>query len=238
MTLVAKEVHPDERFVMESLVAHLGGVWEPGEDPPDAYLLNTSGRIAVEVSTLTQHVEPPGKPAMPRIGQDAAVIDLVNALDQSLRPKVKGDRYAILVLRSPLENLRKFKRQLASHVELTLAAGEDVTENMMIAGNDVKISTHTGERPSGKRVVAVIPNRLSSPCISQNATDILRDRIEDKALKMREIAKSHTSWLTLLNDYWLADADTYRAAIHKLAIGHPFRAIYLVSRQGRVHRLD
>jgi len=67
-----KEVQPDERFVMESLVAYFGGSWEAGEDPPHAYLQNNSGRIAVEVSTLTQNVEPPGRPSMPRIGQERA----------------------------------------------------------------------------------------------------------------------------------------------------------------------
>lgn len=183
MSVVASKIRSYERFVMDRLAAHLGGAWEAGEDPPDAYLVRTSGTVAVEVSTLTQHVRLPGRPSVPRIGMDAGVLDLVNALNRSIAAMVGRDRYAVVVLRSPLENLRRFKRELARHVESSLAAPSEVSRTIVIAGNTVKISTHAGQSAGGKRVVAGVANRLSNPDIAQNAVEILSSRIQDKALK-------------------------------------------------------
>lgn len=55
---------------------------------------------------------------------------------------------------------------------------------------------------------------------------------------MREVAKRRTCWLALMNDYWLADAGTYRAVLPFVTTWHPFDAIYLISGEGGVDRLD
>jgi len=46
----------DEKFVIESVARAYSGDWKPGADPPDAYLTIADRTIAVEISTLTQHV--------------------------------------------------------------------------------------------------------------------------------------------------------------------------------------
>jgi hypothetical protein len=46
----------DEKFVIESIATAYSGDWKPGEDPPDAYLIVADRPVAVEISTLTQHV--------------------------------------------------------------------------------------------------------------------------------------------------------------------------------------
>jgi hypothetical protein len=46
----------DEAFAITSIARAFSGTWRPGENPPDAYLLLGAEIIAVEISTLTQHV--------------------------------------------------------------------------------------------------------------------------------------------------------------------------------------
>jgi hypothetical protein len=43
--------------------------------------------------------------------------------------------------------------------------------------------------------------------------------------------------LPCLNDYWLADADTYAVAGRQLNLSHCFERIFLVSDQGTVNEL-
>ena len=53
---MTNQLKPDEQFVINSLAAHVGGTWSTGENPPDAYLRIGEEAVAVEISTLTQHV--------------------------------------------------------------------------------------------------------------------------------------------------------------------------------------
>jgi sarcosine oxidase delta subunit len=53
---VAGELRQDEVFVIRSMAAAVSGQWWHGENPPDAYLKVGKDTVAVEITTLTQHV--------------------------------------------------------------------------------------------------------------------------------------------------------------------------------------
>jgi len=56
MTPAKNSLRGVEAFVIAAVAKNFGGIWTPGENPPDAYLSVGSRVIAVEISTLTQHV--------------------------------------------------------------------------------------------------------------------------------------------------------------------------------------
>jgi hypothetical protein len=71
-----RKLRSDEEFVISHLVDYFGpgDSWCPGEDPPDCYLKIGEDIVAVEVSTVSQHVvDDFGKP-IPRLSQDMALV--------------------------------------------------------------------------------------------------------------------------------------------------------------------
>jgi hypothetical protein len=50
-------------------------------------------------------------------------------------------------------------------------------------------------------------------------------------------ASRKRTWLALLNDYWLTDADTYRLALSQMSLDHPFDRIVLVNGDGSIDTL-
>src|SRR5262249_30043735 len=113
---------PGEKFALDSLASFCAGDWRPGEDPPDGYLTVPGGlSIAVEVSTLTQHVTD-DKGTRPRISDDTAAIRLANELDLEIGGAVSADRRVMLMLRAPISDYRKTKAALASEIQSLLGA--------------------------------------------------------------------------------------------------------------------
>ena len=100
----------------------------------------------------------------------------------------------------------------------------------------MKIQLILGDKPSGKKVVGVVPNQNSSPDILANVLYILSERISDKVMKCQDIVH-RPLWLALFNDYWLAELDTYELAMKKLSVTHPFDKICLVQGSKEVHTL-
>ena len=74
----------DEQFVMDSLSSSFGGSWRPGEDPPDAYLMQGNIEVAIEISTLTQHVAGRSGTLEPRLSQDVGVLRICDELNEEL----------------------------------------------------------------------------------------------------------------------------------------------------------
>lgn len=222
---------------MERVAQHFGGTWEPGEDPPDAYLSLDGREIAVEVTTLTQQVAGPRGEMVPRRSYDTPVLDLVDKLEAAVRPRVKDGRYVVLALRAPLHNLRALRVELEGRVVEALETEGDVNTKLTIGEDEVDVISHAGARPSGKVIVGAVFNRLSTPNIGFNAATILRERIESKSKIMRSAAPGQVCWLALLNDYTLADADTYRGVLRGTPMDHPFERVLLIRPDGRVEDL-
>lgn len=231
---MTSQLRSDEKFVICSVATHFSGTWWDGEDPPDAYLQIADEVTAVEISTLTQHVRDGRGSSKSRLSEDSTAIWLANELNEELKAAIPDGLLVMLTLSSPILKARKVKTRLAGTITnlVSNAYQSEVTE--IILGNQIDIQVVADDRPSGKKVVGIIMNANSSPDILRNAWDILEDRIIDKASKCRSLAFSGPKWLALLNDYWLADNETYRQAIESLSADHPFEKILLVSGNGSV----
>jgi hypothetical protein len=226
----------DEEFVLKSIAARYCGEWKPGEDPPDGYITFPGRVVAVEISTLTQHITD-DRGTRPRLSDDTAAMRLANELDAELKTEIPSRARIMLVLSSPIIDYRKTKSELAAEI-LALANNNwnknRVEHKISIRGNKVEIYVDELQGSERKKIVAAITNRFSNPDILANVIYILEDRIRTKGQKCGRLSFGGPIWLALINDYFLTDADTYRHAMKSISVDHPFEKILLVSDNGVV----
>jgi hypothetical protein len=165
-------------------------------------------------------------------------IRLANELDLELRRLMPAGKLVTLVLSTPIIEHRKTKAALANVIRSLLNAGVAkagvAKRNVTIRGNQVEISVNDWDALEGKKIVAAVKPRSSSPDILKNATNILEDRIRIKAQKCAALKLPEPIWLALLNDYFLAEPETYVHALKSFAVAHPFEKVLLVSGGGAV----
>jgi hypothetical protein len=232
-------VRRDEEFVGRALVAFLGGPSSAsvsdGEDPPDLYLHVGGSRTGVEVTRLSQFTFESDGTLGNRATQDFFGIRLLNELDANAGPTLPEELSLLIGLWVPVPNASRFKRSLTEWVaQIAAAPKEGFNEERKIEGSKVTVSV-IEQRPSGKKIVGFVVNKNSSADIGLNARLVLEDRIRSKAEICGGLSKP--IWLAVLNDYWLADADTYALAGTQLNLSHCFERIFLVSDQGAVNEL-
>jgi hypothetical protein len=230
-------IHEDEEFVITSIASSFSATWRPGENPPDAYLTLDSDTVAVEISTLTQHVTD-DRGTRSRLSDDTATAEFADALNNELNSLIP-DGYTIgLVLSSPILKHRKTKSQLEQVIrdQITDLQTLQTERKIQINGNTITVCPAYHGDLQYKKVSAVFMNRSSSPDILSNAAHILEDRIATKMRKCAHLSRGPI-WLALFNDYWLTDVDTYRSALSRLTLQHPFQKILLVNGDRSVHSL-
>lgn len=233
----------DEEFVRDSLVKYLGGQyyvksWE-GEDPPDIYIEIEEDIKAVEITRLSPVSFNQDGYVQNRNTQDSFGINLCNELDSKLKTDVPSQVDLILTLYVPVDNARKYRRELHAYLKDFIAYGikpGDRSE-IKITGEKVKISVVPNRDFSQKKIVGIIVNKNSSAHILSNAEFILAGRIKDKVEKCKKIQHEGSIWLALFNDYLLADHDTYAQAIKNIQVQHEFKKIFVVFDTGIVHQI-
>lgn len=228
----------DEKFVIESICTTYGGTWRIGENPPDAYLSlpESENEVAVEISNLTQHVVDKIGRTVPRLSQDTGVLRLCDELNEELQNDIPFDVYVILIISSPLNKIRQTKTVLINEIKSIVQKKAPHKQIFEINQNKIEIKLIHGNRPSGKKVVGIVPNQNSNPDILANVLYMLSERINDKVTKCTNILH-RPLWLALLNDYWLAEPDMFQLSMQKLSIKHPFNKICLVLENKEVHTL-
>lgn len=223
-------MRPDEAFVSRALVAFFGGPSSvsasDGEDPPDLYLTVGELRVGVEVTRLSQFTFGPNGALGNRATQDSFGMRLLEDLDATVGLSVPTNISLLVGLEVPVPNATKFKKKLAAWVTQIAAVPvlggrhETTIENSKVTVSVIP------ERLTGKKIVGFVANNDSSADILANARVLLEDRIRTKSDLCTPLAKP--VWLALLNDYWLADADTYALAARQIAATHCFERIFLV----------
>ncbi|HZC56907.1 MAG TPA: hypothetical protein VE396_12835 [Xanthobacteraceae bacterium] len=216
--------------MIEAVTELYSGTWRPGEDPPDAYVDVNHEVIAVEISTLAQHVTSDVGTRV-RLSDDQPAVRLADDLNKELQDFIPTGTTFGLHLSSPIVKFRKTKARLTQRI-LALMEARPIGEaevKMEICGNDVSLWIDRHGDPQYKKVSAVISNRHSSPDILQNATYALDDRITTKSKKKCLSIKTRPIWLGLFNDYWLAEAHTYIMAMKRISTTHCFDRILMVS---------
>src|SRR5690606_6024211 len=113
---------------------------------------------------------------------DAPAINFANELNDEMSSDIPNDKFVLIIVPAPLNNVRKTKKQLRNGILKMLQLG--VTKgDTQIFGNSISIHIHNGRRLSGKKVIGAVSMRNSSADIGLNARQILRERIEVKSKK-------------------------------------------------------
>jgi hypothetical protein len=236
---MTSKLKPDEEFTARSLAAHFNGTWSEGEDPPDIYLNIGNGTVAVEISTLTQHVIDERGGMKPRLSEDSTALWLANELEKELSPLISDGRMFVLTLQAPISAARRTKEALRGRL-ITIAASneiETIDVEETILGNPIGIYYAPYNGANRRKVHAAVVNQKSDPHLLSNARFILEERIATKSKKCSAIAAKKPVWLALFNDYFLANDETYRQALAQISAPHIFGLIVLISGNGTVTTL-
>ena len=229
----------DESFVARALVEFLGGpssaTASDGDDPPDVYLTLRRSRVGLEVTRLSQFTLEPDGTLGNRATQDFFGLRLLDELNTTTGPLLPDDTSLLVGLWVPVSNAARFRKELKEWVrEIAMAPANGTQLERDIDGSRTSVSV-IPERPSGKRIVGFVVNKNSSADIGLNARLVLEDRIRIKSAICAQLPKP--IWLAVLNDYWLADADSYAEAYRELKLTHCFERIFLVADNGAVSEL-
>ncbi len=231
-TMMDSKLSYNELFVVKSLSQSFGYEWRSGEDPPDVYLITDSEEIAVEISILTQHVQNQSGDMEPRHSQDTGPYRICNELNKELKEVIRHNTYIQLIIETPIDGEKKFKKSLKEKLIELINVGEFKEATYNIRGSDVRITLREGERPSEKKVVGIILNRNANPDLSLNVASILYGRISKKSSKCSNI-KHRPLWLALYNNFFITDPIDYKNVMNNYSGDHQFEKIYLVS-----HNMD
>lgn len=233
---------PDEIFVQNCLLKHLEPAttssWE-GENPPDIYIETEGETVAVEITRLSPVSFASDGGVQNRHSQDYFGLNLCDDLNEQFKDDVPPEVNITLTLHVPVDNTRKYKKEIYSYLDHMLTNGIKVGDRSetTIAGSLIKTVVVPRHDLAQKRIGGVIVNNNSSAHILSNAEVILADRISDKDEKCKNIKHRGSLWLALFNDYWLADHNTYSRALKNIHVHHSFDKIFVVSDQGIVSRL-
>jgi hypothetical protein len=232
----------EEAFVCQALVDFLGGPsvasGSDGDDPPDIDLTIDGSRVGMEVTRLSQFTFEPDEALGNRKTQDSFGCRLIEDLNTKLGALLPENVSLVIVLRVPVPRAARFRKKVTDWVtQLVAAASPGTKHERNLEGSNVSVSV-IPKRPSGKKIVGFVVNKHSSADIRLNAHLVLEDRIQTKSKRCESLAATgRPIWLAVLNDYPLADADTYAAAYRQLKISHCFERLFLVSDDGAVSEL-
>jgi hypothetical protein len=237
VTKSVPELRGNERFVMNALCQRYSATWEPGEDPPDAYIVCDQQKIAVEVSSLVQHMHS-GEQSISSEGIDHAIMKLAPELQARLGVLIPdGFRLLVGLLHTPLRQFSQTKRELLKELRAVAGCGFNALSapyscQLEIRGNPIAVYVDYHGDISRPKVETYCISEVAD--LGENTRIILRDRIEDKQKKCQVAFAAGPAWLALFNRYWGTDWETYRYALSCLEIAHSFDAIIIVSERGEV----
>lgn len=230
-----RQLRRDEEFVIRCLADYFSGTWRCGENPPDAYLLVGDRVIAVEVSILMEFRHDGRGGTVSNLSDQMPAIQLVNDLKKDLHEQIPDGWLVTLGFESPFLNKRAVERPLKAKIcELLSNRRNDAIEvEETFSGNKINIRVDLWN--SAEKMVAIIaPSSLPHQDIPSNAHEILEERIKTKANKCNSMEWEGPVWLALLDQYFLADSDTYRNAMQVVTTDHPFEKILFISHSGAV----
>ena len=233
-------LRPDEEFVGQSLVAFFGGpslaAFSEGGDPPDLYLTTEGVRVGVEVTQLSQVTFRPGGTNGNRRTQDAFGLRVLADLNNEVTTILPIGVALLIVLWVPVENPSKYRKALTDLVKgiaLSPELGHEIVRNVEGAKVSLKVIPR---QPGADAVSGAVANTESSADIGMNARVILEERIQAKTQRCALLPRP--LWLALLNEYWLADPDSYVLAAKQIKLEHCFERLFLVSDNGQIREIE
>ena len=170
-----------------------------------------------------------------RATQDSFGLQLIERLNANIGPSLPDSVSLLVGLWVPVKSASRYEKGLTAFVkQITTTPKMGIHEEQEIEGSKASI-TVIPPQPSKKRIIGYVVNNNSSPNIGLNSQLILEERISTKSKICEKLPKP--IWLALLNDYWLADSESYERAAAEFKIAHCFQRLFLITDTGSVTEL-
>jgi hypothetical protein len=233
----AKSLRVGEAFIAKALCCAFDAKSRLGEDPPDIYLKDRNGEVAVEISTLAQYIrDEHGE--KPRRSRETPPLRLAEELNNDLRSHMTGDSHFHLIFTLPLNERRKTKSALRAKMLAMLSEPriEKTRREEILEGNKIEIVLFRYCDPFLRKVTGFARNKVGFNVL-EVATDMLERTISRKMKSCAKVLNMQPVWLALLSDGFLADFDGCKRAYEKLQPPHDFEKILLIERDGGVRTI-
>lgn len=207
-----------------------------GEDPPDYYVIINDNKILMEVTRASSKICD-NEYLLTRKNVDSSLCDLCDILNDELSNKVPMNKKLFIQLQGPIskKKYKDYKYGIKKKLEEMLDNEEGINSitrdeiSFTIEEEPVKVIILEGV-PNDKKIVgsSSIKRKNSILNIDMHAEILLRNIITEKEKKMSKVNFKGEKWLVILNEYPLADINTYKTAKVRLNVEHTFNKIFLV----------
>ena len=231
------ELRKAEQLAIEAVARHFSATWQPGDGPPDAYLVADARRIALDVAIVAP--QPPGRGPVTkaRMREDKVALRVLRDIESALRAEVPDGKTIIFTLGAPIKVPAKLVAALTSTLQIYFANGaEEVDEQETILGNRVRFRVLNDQSTWNEKVIGFVFSGDPAPGDLASAMRSLHDEIAAKAKVPMPKGFAGDRWLVLSSDRWIADVKTYRRACSLLSLTADFRRVLMLD-GGRVEVL-
>ncbi len=238
------KMRSDEEFVKTVIINNLpnppDSIVSGKNSAPDFTLHFDKSAVALEVTILSTLTETPGGVVTVRRTVDEYLDRLNDSFLKSYSTLVPEGQFVVIHFEGPVKKPPAYRRELAGLLDKRLRAGgfsKNEFETFQIADNKVQIRQHPIDHPARPKIVGIFSNSDSIIDIAYQAELLLDKSISRKSAIIERLNFCGEKWLGLLNAFFLADAETYRRALHSLNRQHCFSKLLLVSLDGSVEDL-
>jgi hypothetical protein len=216
-----KNLKKQERAAIEAVARSFSATWEPGSNPPDAYLTVAGQRVAVDVATLKRRTSERNA-AKPRLRFDKVVIRLMERLQSALSETVPDGMTVLLTVTAPIRLPSKTAESLEDKIQTLLqrgSPGRDAKET--IHGNRVQIRILRHESTRAPKIIGFVHNSDSDSPLLLNTTSELLERIGAPT-------RAGNRWLILITAEELPFLDLYRHIYSHLRTATTHKKVLIV----------
>jgi hypothetical protein len=233
------EASKAEQFAIAAVAKHFSATWQPGDEPPAAYLMVGDRRIALDVAVVAKQRSGGKRTEKARLREDKVALRVLSDIESAVQAHVPAGKTLILTLGAPIKEPGKLVEALTKTLRTYIESGaEEIDGKKTILGNRVRFRVLNDGATWSAKAVGFVFSGDPAPGVLANAARSLRDEIAAKAKTRVPKTFSGERWLVLANEDWIADGKTYRRLQSLVAPSHHFARILMVLDSGRVEVLS
>ena len=226
-----------ERTAIEAVARRFSATWEPGSDPPDAYITVAGKRVAVDIATVKRRSAGKGNAAKPGLRFDKVVTRVIGRLQATLGDAVPDGITVVLTITAPIRLPAKTAAALEDKIQALLGRalpGRDTRDT--IHGNRVLIRFLRHESERAPKLIGFVHNPDSDPLLFLDMTRELLELISGEAVR-RAARLSGERWLVVISAGAISRLEAYRYIYSQLRMATGFKKILMVFGDGSVGTL-
>lgn len=236
----------DEEYAKNSIKAYLekhlsfvGNIIE-GEDPPDYYVFKNNKKVALEITTAESIYNDENEKNKRKTFTES-IAKYCDELNNEFKKLIPARKSLMLVLKIPILNFSKFKKQLKTVLKNFLQEDKMLNKILNINGEIVKTRWITHGDDNRKAIIGVI--KVKNPMINiQEQTQLILEKIiRGKEVKLKKINGkiwNDEKWLGVINNYPLAEHENFSQALRAINNNYGFSKIFMIGDNSEVFEIQ